>query len=422
MNYRFTLVKQAGELVLTASDWDGQPLQGAADNLLAVLIVEDFTTRDYFFDLIARTFDDSAAKISTNAEIELRWTFSDTICQDVISRMNTLASPQRYGPVGRSYIDLIGRTPLLQLTHLGSECKATILVKLECMEPNSVKDRPVHSMIEQAIVRGEIGDDTEVVEASSGNVAFAMAAILKAVKNKKPKIFISKMHGETKIRALRVAGCPVLLTPAEDGSRGAKQASVAYGESHENVFEMNQHGNPDNPRAHRLTTGPELYHQTHILTGQAPAEFVTGVGSGGTACGVAMFRDDIGADFKVIGVEPVEASLLTGGDFHAHRFSGIAPGFVTPIVERNRGRLDCIETATWQEGFEICRRMLIEEGLLVGASTGASIATAIRRANLPENEGKVIVTIAHDRGDRYMSIDDLFTTPPEATEEDAESY
>jgi cysteine synthase A len=296
-----------------------------------------------------------------------------------------------------------------------------VLLKLECMEPNSVKDRPVLSMLREAIRRGEIDDHTEVVEASSGNVAFAMAAILQALKGKKPKIFISRMHGETKIRAVRMGGCPVVLTGPEEGSYGAKKASIAYGRSHPNVYETNQHGNFDNPLAHRRTTGPELYHQSHLLTGQAPAEFVTGLGSGGTAVGVAMFREDIGADFKIIGVEPAEASLLTGGHFNPHRFSGIAPGFVTPIVEAHRDMIAHIETVTWQEGFDVCRRLLVEEGLLAGTSTGASVAAALRRAKLAQNEDKVIVTLAHDRGDRYLGIPDLFIPPPQATEEDASS-
>jgi cysteine synthase A len=183
---------------------------------------------------------------------------------------------------------------------------------------------------------------------------------------------------------------------------------------------MNQHSNPDNPRAHRLTTGPELYHQCHVMTGQPPAEFVTGLGSGGTAFGVAMFREDIGATFKIIGVEPAEASLLTGGTFHPHGFSGIAPGFIPPIWQHNMHRLDGIETVTKEEGWALCRRMLVEEGVLIGPSSGASIFAALRRARLPENKGKAIVTIAHDRGDRYLDVPGLFEPPPEASEEDVE--
>jgi cysteine synthase A len=275
-------------------------------------------------------------------------------------------------------------------------------------------------MIEQAVKRGDIKEDVEVVEASSGNVAFALSAIMGALLKRKPRIFISRMHGAPKRRAVRASGIPIVLTAREKGSYGSKLVSIEYAEKHR-AFQVNQHGNPDNPRAHRFNTGPELYHQCHVLTGQAPTEFVTGLGSGGTAIGVSWFREDIGADFKIIGVEPAEASLLTGGTFQAHRFSGIAPGFVTPIVERDRHRINGIETVDWKEGYEVCRKMLILEGLLIGPSSGASIAAALRRARLPENKGKVIVTIAHDRGDRYLEIEDLFTAPPEATEEDYEA-
>jgi len=414
-----TLRKISNELVLTAREWKGEGPSPGGGELVATQIVEDFAPREYFLRIVGDVFGD-AERSESGAELKLTWAFSQRILESVLRRLNTLASPDRYGRVGENYTDLIGNTPLLRLKRLAAGCKATVLVKLECMEPNSVKDRPVFSILQQAIERGEITADSEVVEASSGNVAFALSAILKSMMDRKPKIFMSKMHGEAKIRAVRVSGCPVVLTSKAEGTASAKRASVAYAEAAENVFQVNQHGNPDNARAHRLTTGPEIYHQTHVLTGQAPAEFVTGIGSGGTAVGVGLFREDIGADFKVIGVEPAEASLLTGGDFAAHRFSGLAPGFVPKLVQENRHLIEGIETVAWQDGFAICRRMLIEEGLLVGASTGASVAAALRRANLPENEGKVIVTIAHDRGDRYLGIKDLFVPPAETTQQDAE--
>jgi cysteine synthase len=414
MKYRFTLLKTGQDLTLTACEWDGQT---GAGEVLASLILEDFTTPAYFFESVVFRFDDAATH-ETGDVLKLVWPYSESVQDRVLSDLNALASPYRYGPVGCGYADLIGKTPLLKLGRLAEDCGATVLVKLECMEPGSVKDRPVLSMIEQAVERGDIKDDVEVVEASSCNVAFALSAVMGALLDRKPKIFISKMHGAPKRRAVRASGVPIVLTPKEQGSYGAKLASIQYAEEKGEVFQVNQHGNPDNPRAHRIATGPELYHQCHVMTGQPPTEFVTGLGSGGTAIGVCWFRNDIGATFKVVGVEPEEATLLTGGDFNAHRFSGIAPGFITPIVERDRDQIDVVETATAEEGFEICRRMLVEEGLLIGASSGASIAVALRRARLPENEGKVIVTIAHDRGDRYLEIDDLFVPPPGATEED----
>ncbi len=418
MKYRFILTENTNQLNLTVSELED--IDFIFDELLITTqIVEDFMSRAYFFKNLIWTFANPEFT-ETDESLTITWQYSDELRDRITSKINSLVSPDRYGRVGRNYIDLIGKTPLLKLSKITDGCMATVLVKLESMEPNSVKDRTVYGIVSEAIKRGEITGDTEVIEASSGNVAYALSAILKATMDMKPRIFISKMHGETKIRAVRVSGCPVVLTAKSEGTRSAKRASLEYAQKHDNVFQINQHGNPDNPKVHRLTTGPEIYHQTHILTGQPPAEFVTGLGSGGTAIGMAMFREDINADFKVIGVEPEEASMNTGAKFEAHRFSGIAPGFITDIIAQNRDKIDHIETVSWQEGFDVCRRLLIKEGILVGATSGASIAAALRRAKLEENEGKVIVTIAHDRGDRYLGIKDLFTPPPEAIEEDLE--
>jgi len=420
MEYRFTLLRKSGELVLSVGQFNDDFNLDNVSGIITSQVIEDFTSAEYFSGILAGLFD-SGASTTDSDSIEFSWPYSTETRDSIISIINTLGSPECYGRVGTTYTDLIGRTPLFKLCKITDGCLAQVLVKLESLEPNSVKDRPVFSIISEAIRRGDITESTEVIEASSGNVAFALSAILKATMDRKPRIFISKMHGMTKIRAVRVSGCPVVLTAASEGTHSAKKASLDYAASHNDVFQLNQHGNPDNPRAHRLTTGPELYHQTHILTGKPPDEFVTALGSGGTAAGIAMFRDDIAADFKVIGVEPEEASLNTGGDFHVHSFSGIAPGFITRIIEQNRDKFDHIETVTREEGFEVCRRMLVEEGFLIGPTSGASISVALRRAKLPENEGKVIVTIAHDRGDRYLGLEGLFTPPPEATETDLET-
>jgi cysteine synthase A len=305
---------------------------------------------------------------------------------------------------------------LLRVERLAGNCGGELFVKLESMEPGSVKDRAVANMVAQAVRRGDIGPDTEVVEASSGNLAFALSAILGVMCERKPTIFMSKMHGPPKRRAVRISGSRIVLTNAEEGTRSAKRAAVEYSESRDDVFQINQHGNPDNPGAHRLTTGPEIYHQTYAMTGRPPDEIVCSVGSGGTAIGLSMFRDAIGADFRVIGVEPENASLLTGGDFHAHHFSGMAPGWITDLLAEHRDKLDEIVTASEAEAFATCRALLVKEGLLVGPSSGAAIGVALHRARLPENKGKLIVAFAHDRGDRYLDIDDLFVPPADATE------
>ena len=138
--------------------------------------------------------------------------------------------------MGHDYTELIGKTPLLKLNSLAADCGATVLVKLECMEPNSVKDRPVLSMIEGAIARGELDADTEVVEASSGNVAFAISSILQVKLGKKPLIFISRMHGADKAKAVRASGVPVVLTSKEEGTAAARRASLEYAAKREKVF------------------------------------------------------------------------------------------------------------------------------------------------------------------------------------------
>ncbi|MFC2079571.1 PLP-dependent cysteine synthase family protein [Candidatus Bipolaricaulota bacterium] len=304
----------------------------------------------------------------------------------------------------------------MRIDRLAKDCHAQVLVKLESMEPGSVKDRAVASMVTEAVKRGDIGPETEVVEASSGNLAFALSAILGVMSDRKPTVFMSKMHGPPKRRAVRISRSRIVLTNADEGTLSAKRAAVEYAAGRDDVFETNQHGNPDNPEAHRLTTGPEIYHQAYLMTGKPPDEIVCSLGSGGTAVGVSMFRDDIDATFRVIGVEPAGASLLSGEAFEAHHFSGMSPGWVTDILKENKDRLDEITTVSEAEAFRVCRGMLVEEGFLVGPSSGASIAVALRRGQLAENKGKVIVAFAHDRGDRYLDMPDLFVPPADATE------
>jgi hypothetical protein len=258
VKYRFTLQRKSDKLILKVSEWSGQCFENNEINLITAQIIEDFTKRDYFMQIVNKIFYDAEKPAKA---FEYAWSFNNSNCNNVISRLNILASPQRYGRTGEDYTGLIGNTPMIKLKNLAKGCKATVLVKLESMEPNSVKDRPVYSIISKAIERGEITDETEVIEASSGNMAFAISAILKIMMGKKPKIFMSEMHGETKIKTVRISGSPVVLTPKSEGTLSAKRESIAYARDKKNVFQVNQHGNPDNYRAHRFTTGPELYHQ-----------------------------------------------------------------------------------------------------------------------------------------------------------------
>lgn len=420
MRYRFVLATQDMDLVLSVTPLpEGAASATLPENVLSFQIVEDWFPRAYFYDLLLRSFPDAEIEEMGTA---LRATWGDalTSLEEIITCLNRVASPGRWGRVGHSYLDVIGETPLVSVDRLAKDCHAKVLVKLESMEPGSVKDRPVARMVKEAVTRGDIGPKTEVVEASSGNLAFALSAILGVLCGRKPTIFMSKMHGAPKRRAVRISGSRIVLTSAEEGTRSAKQAAVNYAAKQDDVFETNQHGNPDNPEAHRETTGPEIYHQACLVAGRPPDEVVCSLGSGGTAAGIARFRDDIAASFRVIGVEPEGANLLSGGEFSSHHFSGMAPGWITDILKVDKDRLDEIVTVSEEEAFAACRGILIQEGFLVGPSSGASIAVALRRARLPGNEGKVIVAFAHDRGDRYLDMQDLFAPPADATEKELE--
>ena len=234
MKYRFSLARKQEQLELTAKKIDSELFSG---EVITTLIIEDFTTAEYFLSKAAGIFSDGHADSSRDV-LNASWVYNETNLVSVVDRLNRLASPLRYGPTADSYMDLIGRTPLLKLNSLARDCGAIVLVKLESMEPGSVKDRSVKSMIEQAIKRNEISDDTEVIEASSGNVAFAMSAIMAALLNKKPKIFISKMHGPPKRKAVRASGAPIILTSFEGGSYGSKIVSIEYAEKHK-AFQLN---------------------------------------------------------------------------------------------------------------------------------------------------------------------------------------
>jgi len=420
LRYRFVLSQRAARLALSVTPFRSATApEPVPTEAIQIQTIEDWLPEVSFYRQLSRLLPEGEIK-SSECAFQAEWRSKAGLAEQIIAILNEIASPYRYGRTANSYLDLIGRTPLVRVERLSENCCGQVLVKMESMEPGSVKDRAVAHMVAEAVRRSDIGPNTEVVEASSGNLAFALSAILGVTCDRKPTIFMSKMHGPPKRRAVRISGSRIVLTNAEEGTRSAKRAAVKYAESRKDVFQINQHGNPDNPGAHRLTTGPEIYHQAHVMAGRPPDEIICSVGSGGTAIGLCMFRDDIDADFRVIGVEPENASLLTGGDFNAHHFSGMAPGWITDLLAEHGDKLDEVVTVTEKDAFETCREMLVKEGLLVGPSSGAAISVALRRACLPENEGKVIVAFAHDRGDRYLDIEDLFVPPLDATEQEVE--
>jgi cysteine synthase A len=306
--------------------------------------------------------------------------------------------------IARDLTELIGRTPLLQLGRLYDDARATVYAKLENFNPMSNKDRPVLHMIREAVANGRIGPDTEVVEASSGNTAIAIAT-LGAMQNFRVRIFMSEVVSIERRRALAAFGAKIVLTPGSEYTRGARDRAIAYCEANpQTALFLNQHGNPDNPRMHELTTGPELWEQ---LGGRIDA-VVIALGTCGTFDGVTRYLKRMNPAIRAIGVEPAGSPLYSGGKQGTHHIYGMGPGLVTEIYQRSPNKPDEIILAEDEAAYEWTRRIAHREGMLVGLTSGAVAWAAGRVAARPEFESKNIVTFFYDTGERYLSIDGLY--------------
>jgi cysteine synthase A len=300
-----------------------------------------------------------------------------------------------------SITDLIGNTPLLELKRLADDAPARVFAKLEMFNPIAVKDRPVWHMIQGAEERGEIKPGDTLIEATSGNTGMALAYI-GAMKGYRVILCMSEIQSIERRRVLTALGAQVVLTPAAEGTKAAKQKAMELHEETPRSFYMGQHHNPDNRRAHFETTGPELWRDTD---GQIDY-FVTAMGTCGTICGVAEFIKPKKPSFTTVGVEPTEAPILSKGEWAPHRLMGTAPGFIPKILDRKL--IDVMMTVSEDEAFETCRQIAMKEGLLVGISSGANAHAALELARRPENEGKIIACIFADTGERYLSVEGLF--------------
>jgi len=302
-----------------------------------------------------------------------------------------------------SILDLIGRTPLVCLNRIGSDCGATLLGKLEMLNPISLKDRPVLSMIEDAERRGLIDRETTIIEATSGNTGMALAYIC-AVKGYRLIICMNEAMSEERKRVLRAFGAKLELTPPEEHTRAAKARALELAEEIPNAFYVNQHANPANPEAHARTTAEEIWEDTE----RAVDIVVAGLGTTGTATGIARALKPRRPGLRVVGIEPAGAPMLSRGEWSAHKLPGTSPGFVPELYDS-----ECIDEILLvdpeEEAYPMCRRLAREEGLLVGVSSGATVAAALRVGARPENEGSTIVAILADSGQRYLSVDGLFS-------------
>jgi len=295
--------------------------------------------------------------------------------------------------------ELIGNTPLLRLQRIAPDHE--IYAKCELMNPLSLKDRPVLEIITRAEESGRIKPGDTLVECTSGNTGMAVAYIA-AIKGYRAILVMSEIQSLERRKVLKALGAELVLTPASLGTEGARAKMKEILKENPDYFYIGQHVNPDNPRAHYMNTGPEIWSDTD---GRIDI-LVAGLGTGGTICGAGRYLKEQKASVRTVAVEPKESPYISQGIFNPHRMMGTAPGFVPETLDRDF--IDEIFLVSEDEAFRCCREIASREGLLVGISSGAVAHAALELARSPENEGKVIVCIFADTGQRYLSVEGLF--------------
>ncbi len=294
---------------------------------------------------------------------------------------------------------LIGRTPLLELTKLQQELglEARILAKLELFNPaGSVKDRIAKAMIDRAEADGTLKPDSVIIEPTSGNTGIGLASVAAARGYHLILVMPETMSVERRQLA-KAYGAELELTEGAKGMKGAIQRAQELAQQIPNSFIPGQFENPANPQAHRETTGPEILQDTD---GQADF-FVAGVGTGGTVTGVGQYLKEKIPGVKVVAVEPTDSPVLSQGKAGPHKLQGIGAGFVPEVLDTTV--YDEIIPVDSQDAFETGRLLGKKEGVLVGISSGAALWAAIQLARRPENKGKTIVVLLPDTGERYLS-------------------
>jgi cysteine synthase A len=297
--------------------------------------------------------------------------------------------------------ECIGDTPLVYLNKYADAVQASILAKLEMFNPFSLKDRPIYYMITEAENRGQITKDTTIVEASSGNTAIALAYVC-AIKGYTLKICMSEIQSIERRKVLKALGADLVLTPKEKGTLGAREMAKKLDQELPNSYYICQHSNPDNIKAHEETTAEELWRDTD---GKIDV-LICGLGTTGTAQGAFNVIKPRNPEFKVFGIEPLQAPVLSKGEFSPHRMMGTAPGWVPDLYDKTK--VDDIFLVSEEEAFSSCRRLAQEEGIFVGITSGATAHVALGLAQRKEFKDKMIVCIFADTGERYLSVDGLF--------------
>ena len=302
-------------------------------------------------------------------------------------------------PILKNVSDLIGNTPLVELANYGKNhgLQATIAGKVEFLNPaGSVKDRVAKAMIDDAVARGEIDDNTLLIEPTSGNTGIGLAALAAARGNRLVITMPDTMSVERR-NLMKAYGAEVVLTDGSKGMQGAIDRANKLAAEISNSFIPGQFTNPANPAAHEATTGPEIWRDTD---GKVDI-LVAGVGTGGTLSGAGKYLKAQNPDVQVVAVEPAGSPVLSEGAAGAHGLQGIGAGFVPDTLDTTV--YDEVIAIQDEEAFEAGRELAGKEGLLVGISSGAAVAAARKLAERPENFGKLIVVILPDTGERYLT-------------------
>lgn len=306
---------------------------------------------------------------------------------------------QHMAAIYTSADQLIGKTPLLELTHIEKEndLHAKVLAKLEYFNPaGSVKDRIAKAMIDDAEASGKLKPGATIIEPTSGNTGIGLAAVA-AAKGYRIIIVMPETMSVERRQLMKAYGAELVLTEGAKGMKGAIAKSEELAKEIENSFIPGQFVNPANPKAHRETTGPEIWDDTD---GKVDI-FVAGVGTGGTLTGVGEYLKAKNPNVKVIAVEPADSPVLSKGTAGAHKIQGIGAGFVPDVL--NTKIYDEVIAVANEDAFETGKRIGKAEGVLVGISSGAAVWAALELAKRPENQGKTIVALLPDTGDRYLS-------------------
>ena len=299
----------------------------------------------------------------------------------------------------KSALDLVGNTPLLEVTHFEKDnnLEATVLVKLEYFNPaGSVKDRIAKAIIEDAEKTGKLKPDSVIIEPTSGNTGIGLASVA-AAKGYRLIITMPETMSVERRNLMKAYGAELVLTDGAKGMKGAIAKANELAEEIPNSFIAGQFTNPVNPATHKATTGPEIWNDTE---GKVDI-FIAGVGTGGTLSGVGAYLKSKNPDVKIVAVEPATSPVLSKGTAGPHKIQGIGAGFVPDTL--NTKIYDEIITVENEDAFATGKAFPKQEGVLVGISSGAALWAAKELAKRPENKGKTIVALLPDTGDRYLS-------------------